>query len=89
MASADAQYRHPFGAALAHTQQGIALGVYVLVGLTPPLLALWGSLGELMPTIIGAWRCASLPMQVPGSLVVRDSKTLFEKELAFSLVTNA
>ncbi len=48
MASADAQYGLPFGAALARVHQGIALGVYELVRSTPPLLALWGSLGELI-----------------------------------------
>ncbi len=48
MASADAGYGHPFGAALARAHQGIALGVYELVGSTPLLLALRGSLGELI-----------------------------------------
>ncbi len=48
MASADAQYGLPFGAALARAHQGIALGVYKLVGSTLPLLALWGSLWELI-----------------------------------------
>ncbi len=48
MAWADAQYGHPFGAALVRAHQGIALGVYELIGSTPPLLALRGSLGELI-----------------------------------------
>ncbi len=48
MASADARYGHPFGVALASAHQGIALGVYELVGSTPPLLVLWGSLEELI-----------------------------------------
>ncbi len=48
VALADAWYGLPFGAALARTHQGIALGVYELVRSTPPLLALWGSLGELI-----------------------------------------
>ena len=43
MASANARYGHPFGAALARAHQGIALGVYKLVGSTPSLLALRGS----------------------------------------------
>jgi hypothetical protein len=48
MASANARYGLPFGAALAHAHQGIALGVYELVGSTLPLLALWGSREELI-----------------------------------------
>ncbi len=48
MASADARYGLPFGAALARAHQGIALGVYKPVGSTPPLLMLRGSLGELI-----------------------------------------
>ncbi len=56
MASADAQYGHPFGAELARAHQGIALGVYELVGSAPPLLALWGSLGGLIAD--DDWRVA-------------------------------
>ncbi len=56
MALADARYGHPFGVALAHAHQGIALGVYELVGSTLPLLALWGSLGELIAD--NDWRVA-------------------------------
>ena len=48
MALANAWYGHPFGVVLAHMYQGIALGVYKPVGSTPLLLALWGSLGELI-----------------------------------------
>ncbi len=36
------------GAVLACVHQGIALGVYQLVGSTPLLLTLQGSLGELI-----------------------------------------
>jgi hypothetical protein len=50
MALADARYGHPFGAALARVHQGIALGVYKPVGSTLPLLALQGSLEELIAT---------------------------------------
>ena len=48
LALADAGYGHPFGAALGRVHQGIALGVYELVGSTPPLLALRGSREELI-----------------------------------------
>jgi hypothetical protein len=48
MASADARYELPFEAALARVHQGITLGVYKLVGSTLLLLALRGSLGELI-----------------------------------------
>ncbi len=48
MALADAWYGLLFGAALVRAHQGIALGVYKPVGSTPPLLALQGSLGELI-----------------------------------------
>ncbi len=48
VASADAQYGHPFGVVLAGVHQGIALGVYKIVGSTPPLLALWESREELI-----------------------------------------
>ena len=48
MASADAWYGLPFGAALARAHQGITLGVSKPVGSTLPLLALLGSLGELI-----------------------------------------
>ena len=48
VASTDARYGLPFGVALARAHQGIALGVYKPVGSTPPLLALRGSLGELI-----------------------------------------
>ena len=81
VASANAQSRHSFDVVLASTHQGIALGVSKPVGPTPPLLALQGSLGELIAD--NDQRVASLPMLVPERLVVRDSKNLFEKELAF------
>ncbi len=48
VASADAKSGHPFGAALARTHQGIALGVSKPMGSTPPLLALRGSLREFI-----------------------------------------
>ncbi len=48
MASANAWYGLAFGAALARAHQGISLGVYKPVGSTPPLLALQGSMGELI-----------------------------------------
>ena len=48
MASADARYGHPFGAALARVHQGIAFGVYEPVRSTPPLLALRGSWEEII-----------------------------------------
>jgi hypothetical protein len=48
VALANAQSGHPFGVVLVHAHQGIALGVYKLVGSTPPLLELWASLGELI-----------------------------------------
>jgi hypothetical protein len=48
VALADARYGYPFGPALVRLHKGIALGVYELVGSTPPLLALWGSLGKLI-----------------------------------------
>ncbi len=48
MASADARYGLPFGAAPARAHQGIALGVYELVRSTPPPLAPWGSHEELI-----------------------------------------
>ena len=49
VASADARYGHPFGAALARAHPGsITLGVYKPVGSTPPLLALQGSWEELI-----------------------------------------
>ena len=48
MASADAWYGHPFGAALVRAHQGIALKVYKPVGSTPLLLALRGSWEELI-----------------------------------------
>ena len=48
MASADAWYGLPVSVALARAHQGIALGVYELVGSTLPLLVLPGSLGELI-----------------------------------------
>ena len=54
MALADDQYGHPFGAALERTHQGIALGVYELVGSTLPLLVLQGSREEL--TADDGWR---------------------------------
>ena len=57
MASADAHSGHPFGVALARPHQGIALGVYKLVGSTPLLLVLWGSLGDL---IAGDDQCIAL-----------------------------
>jgi hypothetical protein len=56
MASADARYGLPFGAALARAHQGIALGVYELIRSTPPLLALRGSRGELIAD--DDWRVA-------------------------------
>ncbi len=49
-------YGLPFGAVLARVHQGIALGVYKLVGSTPPLLTLQGSLGELIAN--NYWRVA-------------------------------
>jgi hypothetical protein len=48
VASADARYGHPFGAAHARAHRGIALGVYKPVGSTPPLLTLQGSWKELI-----------------------------------------
>ncbi len=76
MASADAQYGLPFGVALARAHQGIALGVYKPVGSTPPLLALRGSLGELIAN--NDWRVAlrELSTQVPGRLDVAQLKNL-------------
>ncbi len=56
VASADAWYGLPFGAALARTHQGIALGVYELVRSTPPPLALRGSREESIAN--DGWRAA-------------------------------
>ncbi len=47
-ALADARYGLLFGAALARAHQGVALGVHKLVGSTLLLVALWGSLRELI-----------------------------------------
>ncbi len=62
--------------ALARAYQGIALGVYELVGSTPPLFGVWGSLGELIADDDRHVALCELPTQVPGRLVVRDSKNL-------------
>ena len=48
MALADAQSGHPFGSALAHVHHGIALGVSKTVGSILLLLALRGTLSELI-----------------------------------------
>jgi hypothetical protein len=76
VALANARYGHPFGVALTHVHQGIALGVYKLVGSTPPLLTLRGSWEELI--VDDGWRVefTSLPTQVHGRLVVCNSKNL-------------
>ena len=48
MALANAPYGFPFDVALARAHHGVALGVSKPIGSTPLLLALWGSLGELI-----------------------------------------
>ncbi len=68
VAYANNQTGLPISLALARTYQGIILGVFRVVGPTPPQVALQGSWKEFLPSMIDVQQYAGLSLVVLGRL---------------------